>query len=308
MTNTSNQANHQTTEPLKVVNPDQIRRTIRPVSTESVLGPRVLELTGILQTTLEIEQLIALFTTEARKSVDLDGLLYRNDVTLIEVRVGELNTLRATYDLTLNGQVLGALEICRDRPFTKTEIGTLENLMCALVYPLRNALAYRHAVEMASRDPLTGVQNRAALEQALIRETELGHRQDVPLSLIVFDIDHFKSCNDKHGHSFGDQVLKSIAQTASSTIRRCDMLFRFGGEEFVVIASHTDRAGAALLAERIRSAIAAIQTIGGQEVKVTVSLGVATLDGNETATELFDRSDKAMYQAKDSGRNCTELA
>lgn len=308
MTNTSNQVGDQASGALKLVNPHQFHGTVGPVSKEAALGPRVLELTGILQTTLEIEQLIGLFTVEARKSVEIDGLLYQNDPRLIEVRVGELRTLRATYDLTLNGHELGALEICRDQPFTRGEIATLENLMCALIYPLRNALDYRHAVEMASRDPLTGVQNRGALEQALIRETELGHRQNVPLSLIVFDVDHFKSCNDKHGHSFGDQVLKGISQTASSTIRRCDMLFRFGGEEFIILASHTDRTGAALLAERIRSAIAAIQTVGGQEVKLSVSLGVATLNDNETATELFDRADKAMYQAKENGRNRTELS
>lgn len=308
MTTTGNQASNQTTGSLKLVNPHQFHGTVGPAGKESTLGPRVLELTGILQTTLEIEQLIELFAREAKAMVELDGLHYHCDPDLLEVRTGDSLTHRATYDLTLADRDLGVLEIFRDQPFTKGEIGTLENLMCALIYPLRNALAYRHAVEMASRDPLTGVQNRAALEQALVRETELGHRQNVPLSLIVFDVDHFKRCNDRHGHSFGDQVLRTIAQTASATIRRCDMLFRFGGEEFVIIASHTDRTGAALLAERIRSAIAAVQTIGGQEVKVSVSLGVSSLIDAESPTDLFDRADKAMYRAKQSGRNRTELA
>lgn len=307
MTSTKNQASDPATGSFRLVEPQQYRGTIGPAGEEPVLGPPVLELTGILQTTLEIEHLIELFNAEVGKTIDIEGMHYQNDANLVVAHTGTLQTHRATYDLTLNDKDLGVLRIYRDLPFTTGEIDALENLMCALVYPLRNALAYREAVEMASRDPLTGVQNRAALEQALIRETELGHRQKVPLSLIVFDVDHFKACNDQHGHSFGDQVLRTIAQTATATIRRCDMLFRFGGEEFVVLASHTDRTGAALLAERIRSGIAAIQTIAGQEVQVSISLGVAMLDDEESATDLFDRADKAMYRAKQNGRNRTEL-
>ena len=307
MSSSKNQASDTAAASLKLVDPHQVRGTVGPAGRESVLGPRVLELTGRLQTALELEQLIELFATEVGKSVELDGIHYHQAPGLISARTGNLQTHRATYDLTLSAQDLGVLKIYRDLPLTRDEIQILENLLCALIYPLRNALAYRQAVEMASRDPLTGVQNRAALEQALIRETELARRQKVSLSLIVFDVDNFKACNDRHGHSFGDQVLKAIAHTAAATIRRCDMLFRFGGEEFVILASHTEQVGASLLAERVRAAVAAIQTIAGEEIQVSISLGVAALAGDDTATDLFDRADKAMYRAKHHGRNRVEL-
>ncbi len=292
---------------LKLVNPHQVHGTVSPSSPET-LGPRVLELTGLLQTTLEIDQQVELFTREVRRSVALDGLSYLHPGEPLEIKSGTVATHRATYDITLGTDILGTLAIYRDLPFLEKELRTLENLLCALVYPLRNALSYRRAVQLALRDPLTGVQNRVALEQALAREVELAKRQATPLSLLIFDIDHFKAFNDKYGHSFGDDVLKAVAGTAEATIRRSDLQFRFGGEEFVVLASHTDQAGAQQLAERIRRNVENLQTVGGRSVAVTISLGISTLAPEESAKALFDRADTALYQAKQNGRNRTETA
>ncbi len=288
---------------LTLVNPHQISGTVTPATPET-LGPRVLELTGLLQTTLEVDQQIALFAREIGSTVSIDGVTFKDAVEGLEIYVGDHATQRATYSLMLEAEPLGELRIFRARPFTTREIASLENMLCALVYPMRNALTYRQAVRQALRDPLTGIQNRAAFEQALTREVELGRRLKTPLSILVFDIDHFKQFNDTHGHSFGDAVLRAVACTAETTIRRSDLLFRYGGEEFVVLASHTNEAGARLLAERIRSNIAKLETIGGRTTQVTVSVGVSTFDANDTLQAFFDRADHALYRAKDSGRNC----
>jgi diguanylate cyclase (GGDEF)-like protein len=121
--------------------------------------------------------------------------------------------------------------------------------------------------------------------------------------MLVIDIDHFKSFNDEHGHTFGDDVLVAVSQTIANTVRRSDLLFRYGGEEFVVLASHTGEEGAMLLAERIRENVSALQTVRGRSTNVTVSVGVARLQEKESAETFFERADKALYSAKRNGRN-----
>ena len=290
---------------LKLVNPHQVHGTVSPAAPDT-LGPRVLELTGLLQTTLEIDKQIELFAREVQRSVNLDGMTYRNAVEHLEIKIGNMATHRATYDLILGDINLGNLGIYRELPFLARELRTLENLLCALVYPLRNAFTYREAVQLALRDPLTGAQNRAALEQALAREVELARRQHTDLSLLIIDIDLFKNFNDRFGHSFGDDVLKAVAWAAETTIRRSDLLFRYGGEEFVVLASHTDEPGARQLAERIRRNIEGLHAVAGRAVQVSVSLGASTLRPEESARSCFDRADAALYRAKQNGRNRVE--
>ncbi len=287
---------------LALVSPLQAHGTVVPTAPEN-LGPRVLELSSILQTTLDIENQIHLFGKEIQRYLSIDGLVYTPPGSEQKMIYGREASHRATYDLKLEQTSLGGVRVYREIPFADKEITSLENLLCALVYPLRNALTYKHAVELASRDPLTGVHNRMALSSSLQREVDLAQRQELPLSMLVIDIDHFKSFNDEHGHTFGDDVLVAVSQTIANTVRRSDLLFRYGGEEFVVLASHTGEQGAMLLAERIRENVSALQTVRGRSTNVTVSVGVARLQEKESAEAFFERADKALYSAKRNGRN-----
>jgi len=287
---------------LALVNPLQAQGTVVPTAPEN-LGPRVLELSSVLQTTLDIERQINLFGKEVQRYLSIDGLLYGLPDSEQSMLYGREASHRAIYDLKLEEKSLGSVRVCREAPFTDKEINSLENLLCALVYPLRNALTYKQAVELASRDPLTGVQNRMALSSSLLREVDLAERQELPLSILVIDIDHFKEFNDKHGHAFGDDVLVAVSQTIANTVRRSDLLFRYGGEEFVVLASHTGEDGAMLLAERIRENVAALRTVRGRNTGITVSVGTACLLESEGADAFFQRADKALYSAKRNGRN-----
>lgn len=271
-------------------------------------GTEVLELTPLLQTTLDVEQQIQLFAKAIRNHLNVDGVRYLNSDAAVSVLNGVEATHQATYDLKLENAPLGSLRFYREMPFAHPELKKLENLLCGLVYPLRNALSYLEALRLASHDPLTGVQNRLALQTAVEREIDLAGRQATPLSLLLIDADHFKRFNDEFGHVFGDDVLRTLAQTAATTIRRSDLLFRYGGEEFVVLASHTHSEGARLLAERIREAVASITTIRGRKVSLSVSIGIAELAKGESPDALFLRADNAMYRAKTDGRNRVEVA
>jgi diguanylate cyclase (GGDEF)-like protein len=174
---------------------------------------------------------------------------------------------------------------------------------------MRNALLYRAATQSALRDPLTGAGNRIAMEQTLQREIEMSRRHLQPLSLLMLDIDHFKRVNDSHGHSAGDDVLKAIAATIKAQLRNVDMVFRYGGEEFLILLSNTSREAASMVGERLRYAAQAAEYYAdGQLIELTVSLGCSTLLPGESADSLLRRADSALYVAKREGRNRLAMA
>lgn len=155
--------------------------------------------------------------------------------------------------------------------------------------------------QLATTDALTGAWNRRHFEQTAAAEVARIQRYGEPLSLILFDIDHFKSINDNYGHQIGDQVLTEITQRVRSTLRTTDLLARWGGEEFVVMIPHCGETDAAQLAEKIRTRVATrpFDRIG----TITASFGVAQFAPNDTLDAWFKRGDDALYRAKEGGRN-----
>ncbi len=159
--------------------------------------------------------------------------------------------------------------------------------------------------KLAMYDSLTGIYNRNKFNEILRYETNMSKRYKTPLSLIMFDLDHFKKVNDKYGHDTGDKVLKMIAQTVLNNIRLTDTFARWGGEEFFLILPKTDIDKAKNIAEVLRAKIenADFKEIG----KITCSFGVVSLKENENEQELVKRADEAMYLAKKNGRNRVEV-
>jgi diguanylate cyclase (GGDEF)-like protein len=158
---------------------------------------------------------------------------------------------------------------------------------------------------LAVADPLTGVLNRRALFDLIGREMERDLRHHHGLSVIMFDIDHFKDVNDRHGHPAGDIVLRHVATVTAQAIRSTDALARYGGEEFVIIAPDTDQTHALHLAERVREALQSSDvSVSQQRLRVTASFGVAMLRADDKEPEqLLGRADTALYAAKAEGRN-----
>jgi diguanylate cyclase (GGDEF)-like protein len=262
------------------------------------------EMVLALQTTLDLEQLLGLFSTHLEAFVAHSGLGFSNEKLGVELSVGRKGRHVCIYNLELEGESLGEWQMSRDRRFTEPELARTEALLCRLLYPLRNGLKYREALSHAHTDPLTQTGNRAALFDSLQRELELACRYGTPLSVILLDVDHFKSINDRFGHRTGDAVLRSVARSIKDSVRGSDILFRYGGEEFVIVLSNTAQDGAVKLAERIRRTVeASVCDIRGLNLRITLSLGVATLLPGETHQDLLHRVDQAMYLAKRGGRN-----
>lgn len=163
-------------------------------------------------------------------------------------------------------------------------------------------------VTEARTDTLTGLRNRRSFDEELGRNFAQRQRQGVTFSLVVIDIDHFKKFNDDYGHLSGDLVLRSVAQVLTATLREMDVVCRYGGEEFTVICPGSKLHEAVVGAERVRQAVAA-KTVSLKEgnVTVTISLGVAEVQGTESPDDLTQRADEALYAAKHAGRNCVRL-
>lgn len=154
-------------------------------------------------------------------------------------------------------------------------------------------------------DALTELPNRGSYDRAMVREHALAVRSNNQLAIAVLDLDHFKQVNDQHGHAVGDYILKMFAQILKAQRRASDFVARFGGEEFVIIFPNTNVAGAMNFLERLRKSVeeALCIQVSGKELCVTVSIGVAQLNTEDTTESLFKRADNALYEAKEAGRN-----
>ena len=270
----------------------------------SALAASTLHLANLLQSALELEKLIEVFADEVNRLLPLSGLEYVNREEQVMLTLGREGRHSNSYDLVVLDKSLGVITFRGDDRLEESHLQQLEALICALVYPLRNALMYKRALDTALKDPVTGINNRAALNATIDREVNLSHRHGYALSVVMLDLDHFKRINDKYGHLAGDTVLRTLAGRITDCTRGSDMVFRYGGEEFTVVLSNTEIDGAALLAERIRKAIAAIPiVIDDFEIPVTVSIGVSTLETGDTSATLINRADAALYDAKTAGRN-----
>jgi diguanylate cyclase len=149
-------------------------------------------------------------------------------------------------------------------------------------------------------DALTGIRNRRALDEHIQSLLAMKNRYEQPFSVAIFDIDHFKKVNDELGHVAGDRVLRTVATVLNQQVRETDFLARYGGEEFVVVMPQTDLAAACLVADRIRYAV---EQHPCEEVALTLSGGVALIADVETAQDVLQRADMALYDAKLGGRN-----
>jgi diguanylate cyclase (GGDEF)-like protein len=270
------------------------------------------------------------------RALDFQGLRFRDNASLTAMVVKNRHYLpyRGAFDskqqvlftkkaklkgmdsllvlpLVVREEPIGTLIVAAKAPgaFGTSVRETLQALSNQLAVAMANARAVRQLEEMATTDGLTGCLNKRAfldqMEQKLMAAQRFGRK----LSLIVTDLDHFKAVNDTYGHAAGDRVLQALGQVLKRVKRETDLVARFGGEEFCVLCEETDSRGAELLAERVREELEGTELMTELgPLKVTASLGVATFPEHASnAVDLFIQGDKALYEAKNRGRNrvCT---
>lgn len=235
-----------------------------------------------------------------------------------EIGYSENGEAWALYPIVLHGRSIGVAQFIRSaaRPFTRPEVARLAALVpqAAIAFEsvrLRHLMhryqdMMRHYQDMAQTDGLTGLYNHRRSQELLRDEIARASRYQRALSVLMLDVDFFKQFNDTYGHPQGDVLLRSIANILSSCVRSTDFVGRYGGEEFIVILPETAGGDAYILAERIRAAVEAEWfPIGdGYGIHKTISVGVASFPNDaETAAELLQHADAALYRAKRTGKN-----
>jgi diguanylate cyclase len=244
------------------------------------------------------------------------------DLTVMnEVRSLDADIQRAEDIATLRERVRGRLNVitsqlqefrAREGARVSAQLDRTQRMRLRMsdlereIHGLHKSLQEEQSLRMI--DALTGIANRAAYDERIKHEFMRWRRDDIPISVLAWDIDRFKEINDAYGHSAGDKVLRVIAQYLAQHVRGTDFVARYGGEEFVMILTGTDATQATATADKIRTGI---QNMGfhfhNKPVAVTASCGITTFRGDDTPETIFDRADRALYRAKDGGRNCCRI-
>ena len=209
------------------------------------------------------------------------------------------------FPLTSEGEIIGCI-VARSTLDTLStrDISYLEQLTRQSAITINRANAYAKILQYATLDALTGLNNRRQFEVRLKQEIATTKRQKNPLCAMMIDIDFFKKVNDTYGHASGDTVLRTVASIIKEHLRESDIPSRYGGEEFAVLLPYTHIDEAQIVGERLRKAVENTPVpIDKKNINVTISMGLAEFNPEETGEKLFERADKALYEAKESGRN-----
>lgn len=195
------------------------------------------------------------------------------------------------------------LVLKEEHELSEEEIDLINSSLDILAECLQRGLEYDDLFEQACNDPLTGLSNRRVFEERIVGMIDSAKRYGHPLSMIAMDLDRFKAINDNLGHQTGDEVLKTVASVLKGAIRSSDLLVRMGGDEFLVILCNTEKKNGRILAERLCSAIDALDIWADDNTKLGVSIGLTQLRKSESLEQWLERTDDILYHAKDEGRS-----
>lgn len=256
-----------------------------------------------LQTTLDLDQLLNIFAQHVVGLNACDSLRFMtDDHAFVLIGASDLKqTHQHTALLYADERYLGQLVYGLKRPISPALRRTLDQCHRHLTFPLRNAVVHAKARQQAIRDYLTGLGNRSYLEEVLQQAIYQQQRAPNLQGVLLIDLDGFKAVNDTHGHQHGDAILKNFSALLAGALRDCDQLFRFGGDEFVILLNDTSLVGVQYVFARLQQALR--QHTDLQPHGLTMSAGAAMLDAEDTIESILARADKAMYNAKFNGKN-----
>lgn len=254
---------------------------------------------------LHRDEILENFTYCLRKHLKFSYLCFKDENDNAIFTYGRKTKNDVTCMLTESKEsICGTFVLGRANEFSDKELATLEKSLALVALSLKNAKTHKQALDSAKVDPLTKLLNRYSLDEHLDREINLAKRTNQNLSVLVADLDNFKLINDNFGHLSGDKILVHTSKILRQSARDIDLIFRLGGEEFLIILNNTNQKGALKLAKRIVSNIASEDIIINKKIiPYTISVGAAHLMDSDCKKSLLMRADKALYTAKHLGRN-----
>ncbi len=255
-----------------------------------------------LQTTLSIEEILTIFADHAKQLINLSGLQFQSSLGVCQSAESDTSQTPYSFDLDIENERLGQLIYFSKFPMGQAIKSKLQQLHSALIYPLRNAVMYNRVLRLATKDALTGLNNRSQFNDSLAQRLERCRRQHRPFSLMLLDLDNFKQVNDNFGHKIGDDVLQEFSKVLNKSVRGTDSIFRFGGDEFALLIDDPEFTTNKVIADRIMHLVAQSDLMA--QYKVTSSIGFTLANNQDCENEVFARADKGLYKAKAAGRNC----
>lgn len=257
-------------------------------------------LTERLQTTLDLEQLLAIYCDAVRQKVALDSLSFATDELVLAVFGSIHHKPQHSAALYADGEYLGQLVYSKKIGFSSADLKQLNRFHQHLVFPLRNALRFAQVRRQALHDHMTGAGNRLLLDESIQHALSLKQRYHFDYVLLLLDLDGFKQVNDNHGHLTGDLILQHFTAVIKAQLRGYDRLFRYGGDEFIVLLQDADMKSAQHVFDRILAGLQADPLL--HQHGIGCSAGAVFLQPELSSQALLKQADSALYKAKKSGK------
>ncbi|MFT5760707.1 MAG: two-component system cell cycle response regulator [Alteromonadaceae bacterium] len=249
-----------------------------------------------LQTTLDLGKLLDIIAMEAARFINFSGLYFRSQEVSKSLRGSRKAKYERQFELKLNDEFIGTLSYSIDKPIGMIHYKDLQRIHQIIIYPLKNALQYHQAIQLAMQDGLTGLGNRRYFDEQLKRAMHNANRHHTQVGLVLGDLNKFKAINDTYGHSIGDQVLRQFSNILRSCIRDSDSTFRFGGDEFAIIVENASEYALDIIQSRIKNALKTNVLLA--KYQVSCSLGTTFMNRADNEHTFFERADQALYRQK----------
>lgn len=259
-----------------------------------------------LQTSLDINKLLVIFAQFIGRNLSLKALSFCHHEEVFPVlgQIPNLEHERCTSTLYVEHQYLGELTYTTQGRLNNSQKNWIKNCEQELLYPLRNALQHHEACNKAVRDQLTNLGNRVLLEEVLTQLLNVQERSDLQYAVMLIDLDNFQQLNQSQGHRQGDRVLTEFAHLLREQLRSCDQLFRFGGDEFLIIVANPDESALQRIFRRLQLAISDNCSLNSQNISCCA--GAVMVKPAHTADSLLDDANQALLHAKSKGSNHLE--
>jgi diguanylate cyclase (GGDEF)-like protein len=233
---------------------------------------------------------------EAARYINFSGLYFKNQTVSKTLRGSRKAKHERQFELKLNDEFIGTLSYGINSPISMINYKDLQRIHQIILYPLKNALQYHQAMQLAMQDSLTGLGNRRYFDEQLKRAMHNANRHHAQVGLVLGDLNKFKAINDTYGHNTGDQVLKQFANILRSCIRDSDSVFRFGGDEFAIIVENASDNALDIIQGRVDNALSSNVLLA--KYQVGCSLGTTFMNRADNEHTLLERADQALYRQK----------
>lgn len=259
-----------------------------------------------LSSSIDLRKLASIYHNQLKQKLALDAIRIIFPMDSLTIGESSRSSNQKTMELISNHITFATVEYFFTNALSLRETNILREFHRYFKYPLANALEHYSLKQMALKDHLTSLGNRASYEEAAHRLVSLAKRKQEPFGLLVIDMDNFKKVNDTYGHHEGDKVLMAMSDVLTHSIRDTDFAFRFGGDEFCCLLAGSDNRINSLIGKRIQQLMAKNKILCKH--LISCSIGSTTYQEMDTEKCLFSRADKALYDAKGSGRSCFRAA